>query len=365
MTQSPPSPCGIAPAPQRGNFNPDIHGLRGVAALAVLCFHIYDMSRTQGIVPEDIPFALKAALLSLTSGVDLFFMISGYLITATLLRSGSVRTFAADRVARIYPVFLFLHLLGFCLGPFIHYKWMIDITPTAWMLHFFSNLFFLPGIFKLPLLQLNAWSLSYEALFYAVCAGVYYFWSRQRLVSYLILALIVPPVFYFHPRALFFLTGSAAFFLINRWNLRPQPHRWSALRALAIPLFFVFIGIAYASEHKAPLLALPFGALLFYDLAGGQSALKPLLRHKITQFFGTISYSFYLWHPFVAFPLRMVMAKILIGKLGLGVAPAITTFGVSTFVGTTCIAWLSWRVLEKQVGAWLRLKLEPVEKSTP
>src|SRR5580704_6359250 len=118
-------------------FNPCIHGLRGIAALIVFLFHVYDQPRLLGLIPETLPLALKIAIVSLSSGVDLFFMISGYLITASLIRHANVRTFLTDRVIRIYPVFLFLHLCLFAVAPLIKYKWMAGITPTAWVLNFF------------------------------------------------------------------------------------------------------------------------------------------------------------------------------------------------------------------------------------
>lgn len=83
-------------------FNASVHGLRGLAALSVFVFHtIFQIQFT-----APFPFALEATLGSLRSGVQLFFMISGYLITGSIIRHANVRAFLLDRVARIYPVFL-------------------------------------------------------------------------------------------------------------------------------------------------------------------------------------------------------------------------------------------------------------------
>ena len=60
-------------------------------------------------------------------GVELFFMISGFLIPASLVRHGSFWKFIRDRVMRIMPVFGVLHLLLFIVGPIVGYKFFRDI----------------------------------------------------------------------------------------------------------------------------------------------------------------------------------------------------------------------------------------------
>ena len=106
-------------------------------------------------------------------GVELFFTISGYLISGSLVRHGKAKTFLIDRAVRIYPVFLVIHVIVFLTGPLIGYKWMVGLTPVQWTFDFISNALFLPGIFNLPLAQLSAWSLSYEALFYLITAAAF------------------------------------------------------------------------------------------------------------------------------------------------------------------------------------------------
>ena len=89
-------------------------------------------------------------------------MISGYVINASLLRHGDVVSFAIDRVARIYPVFLAVHLGIFTVGPLIGYKFFHGLGLIEWAYQFASNVLFLLGVFNLPLAQIVAWSLIYS-----------------------------------------------------------------------------------------------------------------------------------------------------------------------------------------------------------
>jgi peptidoglycan/LPS O-acetylase OafA/YrhL len=334
------------------SFNPCIQGLRGLAALLVFVFHIYDMSRKQSAI--SLPTWVQAFLSALPGGVDIFFMISGYLITGSLIRHANVRAFLVDRVARVYPVFLFIHLILFSLASVLRYKWMIGITPIAWMFHFFSNLFFLPGLLPLPLMQLNAWSLSYEAAFYLLSATIYWLWDRARGLAYLILAGVVPLFLAHYPRAAFLLAGVAAYFLFNR----KAPTRAVWISRLGVPGFagFLFImSFALTSPHIYLVwLALPFGFCFFADAVQQIPPISNLLRTGLMQFFGTISYSFYLWHPVVTFPLKSAMARILIGKLGEPPLTAMLVFGIIAFGLTVPVSWISWRILEKEGGRWIR-----------
>jgi peptidoglycan/LPS O-acetylase OafA/YrhL len=334
------------------SFNPCIHGLRGLAALLVFVFHIYDMSRKLSTM--SLPSWVQALLSALPAGVDIFFMISGYLITGSLIRHANVRAFLADRVARIYPVFLFIHVLLFLLAPVFRYKWTIGLTPLEWIFHFFSNLLFLPGLLPLPLMQLNAWSLSYEAAFYLLSATIYWLWDRARGLAYVILAGVAPLLLANYPRAAFLLTGVAAYFLFNR----KAPARAVSIPGLGVPGFagFLFVmSFSLTSPHIYLVwLALPFGFCFFADAVQQTPPISNLLRTGLMQFFGTISYSFYLWHPIVTFPLKSAMTRILIGKLGEPPVTAMVVFGVIAFTLTIPVSWISWRILEKEGGRWVR-----------
>src|SRR5579885_2972754 len=200
--------------PARPQFYPrglnlQVHGLRGLAALLVFVFHIYGMATLAGFWPAAAVESWGFMYFG-RHAVELFFIISGYLIAGSVQRHGDARLFLIDRCIRIYPAFLAIHLIVFALGPPLHYKWMSGIAPAAWARAFVENALFLPGLFDLPLAQLNAWSLSYEAGFYLLCAAVWAVGRRLgRGAGWAVLVAATVPLLCLYPKAAYFLDGAA------------------------------------------------------------------------------------------------------------------------------------------------------------
>ncbi|WP_280154891.1 acyltransferase [Piscinibacter sp. XHJ-5] len=100
------------------------------------------------------------------SGVDLFFVLSGYLIYGTLMRRPqSFGAFMIRRVRRIYPAFLVVFVTYMALAfaiPSLGAK----LPATGLPSYFLANLLLLPGLFPIEPLITVAWSLSYEMFFY-------------------------------------------------------------------------------------------------------------------------------------------------------------------------------------------------------
>ncbi len=190
------------------------------------------------------------------------FIISGYLITGSLIRHQSAAKFLIDRAIRLYPVFMTIQLIVFGLGPAVHYKWLSGISAAGWLIAFVENGLFLPGIFDLPLAQLNAWSLSYEAAFYLVGATCFILARRlgQRpVIAALVvfLAFVIP----LDPRAAFFLPGVAIFFLSRRTV--PNLPVW--LRALSPPALVATLALLTAAETvRGAAYAALIPALIFF-----------------------------------------------------------------------------------------------------
>ncbi len=340
-------------------FEPMVHGLRGIAALSVYLFHVYDMMRKQDVFDANaLPAALKAAIVSLSCGVDLFFMISGYLITGSLIKHANIGKFVIDRVARLYPLFLTLHIVLFAVAPLLHYKWTVGLTPAQWAFHFTTNLFMLPGIFKLPLMQLNAWTLSYEWVFYIVSATAYFAYARKINALKWALLVAVPVLLFMYPRAVFFLVGVTIFFANNRKIELPK---LASNPAIVIALPFVFAGLMGYSiqegEHWVTYLAFLPGVLLFALVTRATPIYGAVLGSRPIQFMGTISYSFYLLHPVVTVPLKVLSAKILHDRLHLNPVLVVAVFGSVSFVATVVVSYGSYIVLEKHGTRWLKAVL--------
>ena len=336
--------------PYPTKLNLQIHGLRGLSALAVFVYHMFAMSMLFNFWPSILARAntfFKAG----AYGVEIFFIISGYLITASLIRHQSARKFLIDRGIRIYPVFLAIHLLVFTIGPMIGYKWMAGISALHWSVAFISNALFLPGIFPLPLAQLNAWSLSYEAAFYLECAGVFAaaaFVGRRLVIWGSVLILI--PALLMIPRASFFVVGVAIFFVKHRGTIQvPRIFRW-----LAIPCFAaVPVLLTFGEYHRALTFAAMLPALVFFwSIVEGQGALSAILRLRWLQYLGTISYSFYLWSPVVTYPLKIIVSRIFRDSVN-NLTPVLL-FTVTGTAAAITVSHFSYRYLEEGCGQALR-----------
>lgn len=193
------------------NFNVSLHGLRGFSALGILIYHIWAGAISDGFVPAFMPALAGKVFLALSIAVELFFLISGYLIASSLSRQGRVGTFIRNRIIRIYPAFLPLVLLIFALGPFAGYDYFNGVGPSEWFFLLIANLLFLPGIFPMQAALLVAWTLSYEAAFYAFGAAGLALYKKKGMPERLSTALIcaAAAVFcFFYPKAVFFAVGA-------------------------------------------------------------------------------------------------------------------------------------------------------------
>jgi peptidoglycan/LPS O-acetylase OafA/YrhL len=329
----------------RSKVNESIQGLRGLAALTVMLVHVHFMSARVGFTQlHEDAWIYHAAGYS----VVLFFCISGYLIVGTLNRSGDVRKFAYNRVIRIYPVFLLLHLIMFGLGPLMNYEWMGSLRsdPAAWAAHFFSNLFFLPGIFRLPLAQKNAWSLSYEAAFYIFTACIFVgqrTWSalRGKLLILLSMAGIIA-VATIEVKIVFFALGTLVWWLERRGHLRLP---WAGVTGI-LGVAAGFVLYCLDLHVLSALCVFPFFAGLV--LQTGISA--ALLRTRPFVWLGKVSFSLYLVHPFVLDPIRRLCVK-LAERTSTPTAHALfVTVGIPLAI---IAAGLSYEFIEIRLTRWL------------
>ncbi len=347
-------------APSHDSRNRSLQGLRGFAAALVLLFHVHAMGAKGGFWPVlDVTHWMHDVG---PIAVRLFFFISGYLIVGSLWRNGDVRQFALNRVLRIYPVFLLLHLTMFTLGPLTGYEWVGGLAgddmsrllgdPVSWTAHFLSNLFFLPGILALPIAQQNAWSLSYEALFYVLAAIMFIAWrKRQQGGSSSLWFLGWAVILAFNlwdSDGWFFLAGVGVWWLQKEERLSTRAAGPLDILALLAGFWFFHNG-----WHIPAAIVL---SLFFILVVRERGWMRHLLRSDTMNFVGLISYSLYLVHPFALEALRRVLHH---GHAnGQLVQHAAWFFWVIGPIFAVGCAWLSYEVIEKRFTRWVAAKLE-------
>ncbi|WP_058710601.1 acyltransferase family protein [Paenibacillus jamilae] len=327
--------------------NHTLTGLRGLLALSVVIYHIYGSAVLESYIHE-VSRSNPVYLLNFAGpiSVKLFFVISGYLITRSLLQKSTLREFAINRFLRIYPVFMTIHLMIFAVGPFIGYKWMTGIGFGDYIKHFISNALMLPGIFPLPIAQIVAWSLSYEMVFYVLVALA---WAAYRTkiptilkwASYAVIIAACVVVVYYRKDMLYFAVGIAMYFsegLIKQW--------WKPLKIYYLNgiIFLAGIYLAYNTMQDPTIPALVLSFLFFISIVTEHGLLSWLLRTRVMIYLGNISFSLYMWHTMVMFALKIIVPKIgsIIGTSSL----AFPIYALLSLVMSLIVSDLSYRIIE-------------------
>ena len=305
-------------------YRPEIDGLRAIAVIFVIFYHAELYFLNQNF--------FKGGFI----GVDIFFVISGYLITSLILKElvatnkFSFAHFYERRIRRIIPALFFVMLLSLPFawlyllpGDFIDYS-----KSILYSLGFSSNFYFhfsgleygtSDGLFK-PFL--HTWSLSVEEQYYIIfpiiliiCFKYFRKHIYQILIFGLIISLIIsdwgsknyPSVtFYFlHSRMWELLAGSILAYIEIKKGRNVQNNLLSKI-APFFGLLFIIISVIYYNEkipHPSYFTIIPIaGVCLIIWFSHERDFVTKILSSKLFVGTGLISYSLYLWHfPIFAF----------------------------------------------------------------
>jgi peptidoglycan/LPS O-acetylase OafA/YrhL len=339
----------------RRAYREDIDWLRAIAVLAVVAFHFEAPAVFGGFV-----------------GVDIFFVISGYLITGIIQSEAKHGTFSfaqfyERRVRRLLPALY--AMVALTAIPSFHYLLISErqefFRSVAAVVTFISNFFFWfqTGYFDHAAVEkplLHTWSLAVEEQFYLALPLL--LWALLRFFRGARLALPIAlgamtlasfalgvwlmrtdrsaaAFFMSPPRAWEFLIGGLIAiegFPVLRNALAQQAARGIALVLIAIPIFSLRQGPGFPGFNAL----LPcIGAAAFIWSGIGVPTLKrgaySLLN--VVKFFGQISYSLYLWHwPLFTFA-RFSKNSLVLDPLD----------KIALFALTVAISYLSWRFVEQ------------------
>jgi peptidoglycan/LPS O-acetylase OafA/YrhL len=326
-------------------YRPDIDGLRAIAVMLVVFFHAF-------------PEAMRGGFI----GVDIFFVISGFLITGIIVREldqqrFSLLTFYGRRIRRIFPALIVVLCTTLVLGwlwmlPAAYAQLSADVFASA---AFFSNIALLlqSGYFDVestrkPLLHL--WSLGIEEQFYLFWPLILMLVARLRLsflaaasiigiASFVLNVVLIGP----DPVATFYLPFTRAWELLAGaglacgWGRISQTGPASNLRAAAGILLIALAAVILDTKSAFPgwWAAMPVAGAALLLSAPAAWGCRQLLASAPLVRIGLISYPLYLWH----WPLLVFFAIIKFAPL--------TLLERGLIVGLSFIlAWLTYRFVE-------------------
>lgn len=319
-----------------------MEGIRGLAVLLVFCVHYHDLLSVylpRGTWQFEISYFIGQIG---HCGVDLFFILSGYLIYgATIKPKLDVVKFLGRRIQRIYPTFLAVFAIYLVLSFLFPERSKIPEGLWATLVFFAGNLLLMAGLFNVEPLITVAWSLSFEMFYYLtlpilVWATGMRSWSRSARVTfflgvaglYVVLFLSGPlfrPGYWTPARMLVFVAGIV---LYERMRASP-PVIFSPARELVVALLFVASFGALFYLHQLTLLpglsrmqlgvltlgkvfvtAVPYALLCLYCFGPGRK-LRRLFEWSPLRWLGNMSFSYYLIHALVIHFFAMVMQRLL------------------------------------------------------
>ena len=311
-----------------GNNMLAMEGIRGFAVFLVFVVHYATLVEpwiTTHVHAMDLKRALHAVG---NSGVDLFFVLSGYLIYGSLiLRKQAFLPFIWRRVRRIYPTFIVVFTLYLALSVLYPADSKIPAdTPVSYLL---LNFLLLPGLFDINPMITVAWSLSYEMFFYLALpllltvSGLRNWQMGARIA--LIGAVAICSAFAFslyggHIRLIMFMAGILLFESIRSGKVR-APNNFVALIVLVMGLYITTVPLAGYVKIGVLFAVFYFFCLCCFTRAEGFLACA--FRWTPLRWLGNMSYSYYLLHGLALKALFMMLDKVL---------PS-TDYGMGLFLG--------------------------------
>jgi peptidoglycan/LPS O-acetylase OafA/YrhL len=288
------------------SYIPELQGLRGIAVLSVVLYHCH---------PRLTGTWIYGASLWGWAGVNLFFVLSGFLITSILLEARGkpryFRNFYGRRALRIWPVYLLV--LAVC---YLNAPWFIG--PTVWdavrTAPWWAYLLFLQNLFHLTLPPAigPTWSLAIEEQYYFLWAPLVRLLRRPwMLATLLACALVTAPLFrmshfgWITPtHSLTHIDGIAmgSLLALGLYTIPLARRTWTVIGLSAIVAGFCATAtIAGGTAFLDTALATGFAGAVLAAIAstGSRNPLNAVLSRGPLAFYGRISYGLYMIHIMV------------------------------------------------------------------
>lgn len=342
-------------------YHPALDGIRGFAILLVVVYHNFGF----------INYFFFGWL-----GVDLFFVLSGFLITDILLKTlgtkNYLRNFYVRRVLRIFPLYYLCLILFLLIIPRITTRFDVQYYTDnqIWIWAYLQNWLY---IFKDPG-QYNAlnhlWSLAVEEQFYLLWPIVILFLRKPKYllitISLLLIGVLglrlwiwnnqVADLAYFNLYTFTRIDGiciGSMIALLQRINPQFLKNYTPAIVLFFAASNFIFFFINRSYQFSFPYLALVgyttfamiFGLLVNEAVTKETKLITQIFTNPVLRFFGKISYGFYIFH----WPVFLLLSPALFSfgsKYFDGTALSIAV-SISATITAVIFSWVSYRYFEK------------------
>lgn len=315
----------------------------------VLVYRLFSVYKVYGLLPER-HFLVGAA------GVDIFFVISGFIIALTATDSPSRRRFIVKRLIRIVPIYWILTLALFLAGTVLPGAMNTDRTDPMELL---QSLLFIPflqhGIGRIEPLIPVGWTLNYEMMFYAIvalCLTGSIVRSVARVAFVLTVLVVIGlimnfdavlPTFYTRDIVVEFVYGMAICLI---WQRRPG---WISRMWPLLPLGILALAAVHASPYMLP-RAIAYGLPAACITAGALAVRLPDIHlSRLLARIGDASYAMYLIHAYVLSVAAKLMATAELRSL-----PILVLGGIAIYAVSVVISIGLFRTVEAPINRWLR-----------
>lgn len=320
-----------------------LDGIRGIAALSVVIAHYF------GEAPGGIHNLAFGWL-----GVEIFFVLSGFLIGGIILdekdKPGFWTSFYVRRTARILPLYLLTVAFVIALGA--------QVSPLAY-LTFTQNFVFaaqgMDAIYTHPL-----WTIAVEEQFYLVLPLAIVLTPKRFLLP-LLVTIFASAVIYreimvpAHNDAMMLLPGRMDLLtagVIAAWAKRNLDLSRYMLALRCAPMvffpatnFLVFhVSFEAFAVYGQALVGLGVASFIL-AVSLGAPEFKSVLSGRVLGFFGSISYGVYLLHQ----PINTLLHRTVLGAEASVLTPAATALTFVALGVTVLVAWVSWIVMERPI----------------
>lgn len=343
-----------------GKYRPDIDGLRALAVLAVIAYHYFPTRLPGGFI-----------------GVDIFFVLSGYLITGILAHSFEGHPFGytlwhfyQHRIRRIFPAVAIMLTLLLIAGWLLLFPDEYEALAKHVVAGagFAENLLLWheAGYFDASAIQkplLHFWSLAVEEQFYIFWPFVLWFAIRRKwpLLNTIAVIIVISMVlnvwtvwkgdttsaFYLPMMRTWELMAGAWLAIAHREGTLPDLPQWAVSQLAWLGLLLIIVGFAVirpTGPFPGFLAILPVLGCALIVHAGPQSVLnRVFLSWRPAVWIGLISYPLYLWH----WALWSMMNKVL------GPAEPMVTRNrkIGLIILSILLAWMTYQWVEKPIRA--------------